>query len=579
MDEGPRHVVEQPEGHAPLAAASFDDLLGEVIERVHGALEERERWHLLIQGVVGMAADLSLDDLLARIVEIAADLAGARYAALGVLGAGPGRRLRSFVTHGMTEEQEAAVRASGLPEGRGLLGLVIDRPEPIRLHDLTRHPQSYGFPPGHPPMHTFLGVPVRVRDKVFGNLYLTEKLDGSDFTVEDEAIVSALAAAAGVAVENARRHEEAANRERWLAAAAEVTMLLLRPESDENALQIVADRARELAAADVAWVVAGPDEAHLSLRVVSGMPADPEAMARLDLSGSLARVVVANGVPVSVEDLAGDTRALNVAELLGWDPLGPAIFVPLSSAAAGTEGAVALAWRRGTDPAAAAVDPSLPGLFAEQGALALHVARARRDQERLVLLEDRDRIARDLHDLVIQRLFALGLGLQGTTRLDVPPEVVERLEHAVDDLDVTIRDIRRTIFALGSMGAAADLRAAVADVVDRAAGTLKFRPDLRFEGPVRSRVGEDLAPDVLAVLTEALSNASRHARASSCLIELSVVDGVRLRVVDDGDGMPGAVAESGLSNMRRRAEARGGRLTITSRPGGGTELDWWVPGD
>ncbi|MBB3043754.1 GAF domain-containing protein [Nocardioides soli] len=575
MDSGPRHAVERSHwSSTQLGAASFDDLLRELIERVHGALEEQERWQLLLEAVVSMAADLSLDDLLARIVEIAAGLAQARYAALGVIGDGAGRRLSSFVTHGISEEE--AQRIGHLPEGHGLLGLLVDRPEPLRLHDISAHAASYGFPSGHPAMRTFLGVPVRIRDKVFGNLYLTEKTEGGDFTTQDEDIVVALAAAAGVAIENARLHDEAARRERWLSAAAELTALLLRPDADESALQIVADRARDLAGADVAWVVAGPDESQLSLRVVSGRPADPEVMATLDLSGSLARVVVANGVPVTVEDLAADTRALNVAELLGWDPLGPAVFVPLSSAA-GSEGVVALAWRQGTDPTAFTTDASLPTLFAEQAALALHVARSRRDQERLVLLEDRDRIARDLHDLVIQRLFAVGLGLQGTMRLDVPPGVVERLEEAVDDLDITIRDIRRTIFALGSMDTGGDLRAAVTDVVDRAAGTLKFRPELRFEGPVRTRVGEDLAPDVLAVLTEALSNASRHAQPSSCLVELSVVDGVRLRVVDDGAGMPDEVVESGLSNMRRRAEQRGGHLSITSGAGEGTELVWWVP--
>ncbi|MFC7493567.1 MULTISPECIES: GAF domain-containing protein [unclassified Nocardioides] len=535
---------------------------------------KQERWHLLLDAVVSMAADLSLDDLLARIVEVAADLVGARYAALGVIGDDHDRRLRRFVSHGMSEEDVA--RIGHLPEGHGLLGLLIDQPQPLRLQDIAAHPQSHGFPPGHPPMRTFLGGPVRIRDKVFGNLYLTEKVDGSDFTAQDEEIVTALAAAAGVAVENARLHEEAARRERWLSAAAELTALLLHPGADATALQIVADRARELAAADVAWVVAGPDDAHLTLRVVSGMPVDPDAMASLDLTESLARTVVASGRPITVEDLANDSRATNVAELLGWEPLGPAILVPLGNAA-GVEGVVALAWRSG-EVAAPVVDASLPSLFAEQAGLAMHVARSRRDQQRLAVLEDRDRIARDLHDLVIQRLFAVGLALQSTARTTDSIQVTERLDQAVDDLDVTIRDIRRTIFALGSMDSAADIRAAVAEVVDRAARTLKFRPDLKFEGPVRSRIDEALAPDLLAVLTEALSNAARHARPSSCTVELSVVDGVRLRVADNGAGMPSGATESGLANMRRRAEQRGGHLSIASGTGEGTEIVWWVPG-
>ncbi|MDP3969583.1 MAG: GAF domain-containing protein [Nocardioides sp.] len=574
MADLPRHAVRHGARPPELAAASFDDLLLEVVDRVHGALEEQERWHLLLDAVVTMAADLTLDDLLARIVEVAADLVRARYAALGVVGGDEDRRLRSFITYGLGDEEIA--RIDHLPEGHGLLGLLIDRPELVRLDDIAAHPSSYGFPLGHPPMRSFLGVPVRIRDKVFGNLYLTEKAGGTAFTQQDEEIVVALAAAAGVAIENARLHEDAARRERWLSAAAELTADLLRPEADGSALQIVADRARELASADVAWVVAGPDEDHLSLCVVSGMPADPDAMAEADLSESLACRVVASGLPTRVENLSADPGAHDVAEILGWDPLGPAVAVPLRNSA-GIEGVLALAWRARSAPEDAAADTTLPSLLAEQAALALHAARARRDQQRLALLEDRDRIARDLHDLVIQRLFAIGLGLKSTAQRSDPAEVGSRLDRAVDDIDTTIREIRHTIFALGSLDASTDIRAALADVVDRAERTLKFRPRLRFEGPVRSRVDDDLAPEVLAALTEALSNTARHASASSCCVELSVIDGVRLRVTDDGRGTPEGAAESGLANMRHRAEQWGGHLSITSSPGQGTSLEWWVP--
>jgi signal transduction histidine kinase len=205
------------------------------------------------------------------------------------------------------------------------------------------------------------------------------------------------------------------------------------------------------------------------------------------------------------------------------------------------------------------------------------VGRAREDRQRLALFEDRDRIGRDLHDLVIQRLFAVGLGLQSSARVADRPDIAEKLDAAVDDLDATIRDIRRTIFALGSGDNASDIQAEVTRMVDRAAGTLKFRPALRFEGPVRTRVGADVAPDVLAVLTEALSNAARHAQAKKVTVELAVVDGIRLTVADDGRGMPDDVPQSGLSNMRQRAERRGGHCAITSRPGEGTTVEWWVP--
>jgi signal transduction histidine kinase len=573
----PRHAG--PEGDSShlgseLADTGLDDLLREVLLRVHGVLDDRARWRLLLDAVVTMAADLSLDDLLTRIVQIASDLAGARYAALGVLGAGSDRRLQTFVTYGLTGAQHHEI--GDLPTGHGLLGLIIDRPEPLRLHDIAEHPASSGFPAHHPPMRSFLGVPVRIHGKVFGNLYLTEKVGEGDFTEQDEEIVVALAAAAGVAIENARLHEEAARRERWLAATAEITAQLAGPGGHEDALQIVADHARELAAADVAWIVAGPDVDGLRLRVVSGEPADPAEMDAIDLGTSLTSSVVRTATPVAVEDIAADPQAVNVPQELGWPRIGPAVIVPLLGSAA-MQGVLALGWKPTNLAAFHAVDPTLPASFAEQAALALEVTQAREDRQRLVLFEDRDRIGRDLHDLVIQRLFAVGLGLQSTARAADRPDLTEKLDAAVDDLDATIRDIRRTIFALGSAENASDIQAEVTRIVDRAAGTLEFRPALRFEGPVRTRVGTDVAPELLAVLTEALSNTARHARATSVSVELTAVEGVRLTVADNGRGMPEDVPQSGLSNMRQRAERRGGHCTITSLPGEGTTIEWWVP--
>ncbi len=372
---------------------------------------EQAKLRLLLDGFVTMASDLSLDGVLSRIVVIAGDLVDARYAALGVLDPGSERRLRTFVHHGMPSEQVAEI--GELPSGHGLLGLIIDRPEPLRLHDLRDHSASYGVPRGHPPMTSFLGVPVRIRDQVFGNLYLTEKVGGTDFTDQDESIVVALAAAAGVAIENARLYEE--------------------------------------------------------------------------------------------------------------------------------------------------------------------TARARDDQQRLAVYEDRDRIGRDLHDLVIQRLFAVGLGLESVARRSADPDVVVRLEQAVDDLDGTIKDIRRTIFALGSMAEATDLQTEVIRIVDRAAATLKFKPTLSIEGPVRSVVSPEVAPDMLAVLGEALSNASKHANASAVDVKVAVGEDVVISVSDNGRGMADDVRESGLGNMRARALKHGGTFTLSSTTGHGTTVEWRVP--
>jgi len=567
-DESPG-VAETPLGHV-----DFDDLLREVLSRMHGVLDEQARLRLLLDAVVTMAADLTLDGVLSRIVSIASALVDAQYAALGVLDVGPERRLRTFVHHGMSP---VVVEEIGdLPTGHGLLGLIIDRPEPLRLHDIAEHPASYGFPEHHPPMSSFLGVPVRIRDHVFGNLYLTEKAGGVDFTAQDENIVVALAAAAGVAIENARLYEEAAHREQWLAATAEITALLADASDRTDALQAVADRAREASGADVSWVVAGADADSLELRVVSGVRADLDAMRALPMEQSLAARVVRTGDAVSVLDLGDEPEAVDPSPVLGWPRLGPTIVVPLGSGS-GVEGVLALAWVPERSESFHGLDAALPTNFAKQAALALHVARAREDQQRLMVFEDRDRIGRDLHDLVIQRLFAVGLSLQSSGRLTDDATLRARLDQAVDDLDGTIKDIRRTIFALGALDATTDIQTEITRIVERAAATMKFRPSLRVEGPVRTLISADVAPDLIAVLGESLSNASRHAEASSVEIVLAVDDQVSLSVTDDGRGFGQEVAESGLGNMRERALKHGGTFTITSVAGQGTTLCWQVP--
>jgi signal transduction histidine kinase len=562
-----------PASEPALHEVDFDTLLREVLNRVHGALDQQERLRLLLDAVMTMAADLTLDGVLARIVTVASNLVDARYAALGVLDVGPGRRLRTFVHHGMTPVQVQKI--GDLPTGHGLLGVLIDDPRPIRLQDIAAHPASYGFPEHHPPMKSFLGVPVRIRDRVFGNLYLTEKAGPGDFTAEDEEVVVALAAAAGVAIENARLYEEAAQRQRWLSATAEVIAMLADASGQDSALQAVADRAREIARADVSWVLTGIDPDNLTLEVVSGVAADVPSIRSLSRDWPLASAVVRTGESLSLRDLAEDPRGLGPSPALGLPPLGPAIAVPLGADAVG--GALVLAWYPENAWLFDAVEPVMPASFAEQAALAIQLARARGDQQRLAVFEDRDRIGRDLHDLVIQRLFAVGLSLQGAGRRVTDSEVTIRLNQAVDDLDDTIKDIRRTIFALGSLGESEDIQAEVTRLVDRAATTLKFRPALQFDGPVRSLVSADVAPDLLAVLGEALSNASRHAEASKVEVVLAAGDEIALTIADDGRGIPGEVVEGGLGNMRERAHKHGGDMTVDSTPGRGTTIRWIVP--
>src|SRR5262245_30791512 len=275
-----------------------------------------------------MAADLSLDGVLQRIVTIAGELVDARYIALGVLSEGSERRLRTFVQQGMSDDLVEMI--GHVPRGHGVLGLLIDRPEPLRLHDIAEHPASYGLPPHHPPMRSFLGVPVRIRDRVFGNLYLTEKAGGGDFTEADEAIVVALAAAAGVVVENARLYEEAARREQWLHATAELTGAAFAELSPADALQAVADRARTVARADVAAVVVRSGaRTRPDVLVVSGAPApDHDEVARLVSAGSVVTSAV-GGTTLAVDDSTADgAPGLPSA----WPPLGPLLVVPLRAA-------------------------------------------------------------------------------------------------------------------------------------------------------------------------------------------------------------------------------------------------------
>ncbi|MBS2938366.1 GAF domain-containing sensor histidine kinase [Nocardioides sp. J2M5] len=568
--------AERGSGEPSLETVDFDRLLREVLSRVEGVLDESERLRHLLDAVVAVSSELSLDAVLSRIVSAASNLLGARYAALGVLTEGPDRSLRTFIHHGMSDEVVARIGA--LPTGHGLLGLLIEDPRPIRLEDIASHPASYGFPDEHPPMSSFLGVPVRTRDRVFGNLYLTEKTGGGDFTGTDEAIAVALAAAAGVAIENATLYEEAEGRRAWLAATAEIAALLSADTPVGEALQVVADRARSLARADVAWVVTGSTAGELRLEVVSGAPVDLEAMQALPMRSSLASLVIDSGEPVTVLDLGTDPRAVDPSSIAGWPQLGPVIVLPLMSGTQ-AEGVLSLAWTPEHADGFHRVDPDLPASFAEQAALALQLARSREDRQRLVLYEDRDRIARDLHDLVIQRLFAVGMGLQATAKQpDLDDRVRGRLTDAIDELDDTIKDIRRTIFALGSLGADANLQTEVETLVERAGAVMKLNPKLRLVGPVRSTVPHEVVPDLLAVLGEALTNVARHAHASAVDVVLSAVDGnVVLVVADDGRGMDRRAAASGLENMRVRARRHGGDLQVESEAGAGTTVTWTVP--
>jgi signal transduction histidine kinase len=559
----------------PLARARLDDLLGELLTRVKDVIDTQERLRVLLDAVVGMTADLDLDSVLERIVRVACQLADAQYGALGVLGTGSDRRLSQFITHGLTAEQRAAI--GDLPRGHGILGVIIDAPEPLRLRRLAEHPQSYGFPSNHPPMNTFLGVPVRIRDRVFGNLYLTEKRSPGGFTAEDEEIVLALAAAAGVVIENARLYDEAARRQRWLEAAAEITAALLGQVQREKAMELVADRAREVSGARAAAVLLQRDGGALGTDVVSGDVTPRHEGGSISLrEASPASNVLTEGRSA----LLTGTEVRPALDDCGLTPRGepgwPERLLVLPLGGRPADGLLLVVWDE-DEPMRESDVPRLE-TFAEQAALALRVAQAQEDRSKLAVFEDRDRIGRDLHDLVIQRLFAVGLTLDNAARITTRPEVERRITQAVDDIDSTIKDIRRTIFELSGSPRSQDLRAEIGEILEAMSHTLGFTPQLALDGPVDSMVSEEIRPHLLAVLQESLTNAARHADAGAVTVQLEVGEEVVLMVTDDGSGYVDTGRRSGLRNMADRAQGLGGEFTVgRAGPDGGTRLVWRVP--
>jgi signal transduction histidine kinase len=502
----------------------------------------------LFEAVVSVAAGLELTSTLRRIVQAAVTLSEATYGALGVLG--PDGRVRSFIHVGMDDDMVADIGT--LPTGRGVLGLLIDHPVPIRIDDIARHPAAAGFPAGHPPMQSFLGVPVRVRGRVFGNLYLTDKRDGDHFTSADEHTVSALAAAAAVAIENARLFEFTRLRGLWLDGITRIDNAVLSGASTEDLLALIASTARSLTRAEAAAVAVPAAEGDFVIEYV-------------DLEAG------AHGV-----DIQG-TR-LREGEAPAWE--GAVMPLPLRTPDR-TLGVLYLLW---SDPGDSLDDELAPVAesFAAQAAVNVVLAEARRERERLSIFEDRDRIARDLHDLVIQRLFATGMQLQGALRMTpLAPEVEQRIGRAVDDLDETIREIRQTIFALHEpVEAGSDsLRSRVLREAAQSGALLGFEPAVRFVGPVDTMAAPAVTEHVLAVLREALTNAAKHARAHrvDVLVEVNRTL-LSLTVTDDGIGLGDQGRRSGLANMAARAVELGGECAVEEATAeGGTRVRWRVP--
>ena len=554
-----------------IARLELDDLLTQLIDRAQEVMGTQGRLRGLLTATQDISSDLSLPVLLRRIIESACDLVGARYGALGVVG--DERGLQEFITVGVSQDLLDTI--GHLPAGRGLLGRLIEDPRPLRLDDLSAHPASVGFPPGHPPMRSFLGVPVRVRGTVYGNVYLTEKLDGSAFSHDDEELVVALAGAAGVAIDNARLLETAQQRQRWVEAAADLSGQVNAGVDDP--LERVAEAARLVGQAELATIlvsVAG-DPDRLMVAAADGVAADRIRGQLVPRENSLAGLALDRGgnVRVDAQEVGARTWLPDVM------PHGPALAVLLSAGGKTGSGVLSLRRSEGREPFTT-TDLDVATAFAGYAGLALQLGESERQARQLLLFEDRDRIARDLHDLVIQRLFAAGLSAQSLASRTTDPQAADRLRTLTNDLDETIRMIRSAIFELQpSNPAASGLRLRVIDIVRRLVDALGFEPTVRFSGPVDTLISDHVGAELVAVVQEALTNVARHAHATKVDVNISVdIDRVRLSVLDDGTGVQETGRRSGLDNLRHRAERLGGVLAVGPGPQGrGTRLVWEVP--
>lgn len=540
--DAPRDPTRAP---APAACPDSVDVATEAARSLQGlSVELTGRVPQLLEAMRAVGTGLELHTTLDRIARTAAELADARYAAIGVIDPG-GEGLSDFVTYGVSEEQYEHIAA---------------------------------FPDGQ---HA-LGVPIRVGGEIFGNLYLTEKRGGGEFGIADLHMVKILATEAGIAIGNARVYDEGRQRMRWIDGSVAVTTALLSGSDAEDALSVVAEQARRLADSDAGIVLLPDGEGGLEIVAVSAE----------DPTGLLGTVIPPHspvvsqllaGEPVFIDDSATDPRMITEVA----PRFGPSMLLPLKSGDR-VLGTLATPRKRGARKYTA-TERTLAAQFAAQAALALVLAEAQRDRERLAVFEDRDRIARDLHDLVIQRLFATGLLLESAQRLAVVPEVGTKVGQAVDELDVTIQEIRTAIFALQQepTEAPAGLRTRVLRELGTAAVPLGFQPSAGFVGPVDAKVGELTGKNLIAALREALSNAFRHARASriEVLVDATVTlpdgrEGVRLTVADDGVGIPEGGRRSGLRNLAKRAESLGGSSSYgpgLGEDGGGTKVVWEAP--
>lgn len=561
------------DSYSAFAAPVGKSLVDCTHEQLEELLTARDHVEHLLRAVVGLASDLDLDATLHRIVTSAMELTGARYGALGVLG--PDGTLVSFLHAGI--DSDIVDRIGHLPVGKGVLGVLLDQPAPLRLDDLSAHPAAVGFPAHHPPMRALLGVPIMIRGNMFGSLYLTEPSSRQAFTESDEIAARGLASAAAVAIDNARLFDRVRASARWMEASRTIiTALMSEADPVTEPLQMIAERACELTDAEQAIVLvptaadtAADEIDTLVVATAVGLLAHDVMGRHVPIEGSTTGGVFRSGVPLITESFRHPIQAFtDVGQR-------PAIVMPLR-AKQSVLGVLAVARNESQSPFDAH-HLELMSDFADHAAVALSLSASRERTRDLTVIADRERIAHDLHDHVIQRLFAAGMDLQGTIARSRSPEVIRRLERTVDDLQATIDEIRKRIFALQSPVRDNGFRQMIQKAIVDLTENRDIETTVRLSGPL-NRVGGELAEQATPVIVEAVSNAVRHSGAGQLLVDVCVADELTIDITDDGCGIPPeSTRRSGLANLRRRAELVGGSCIIRAAVDGGTHIRWVAP--
>ena len=528
---------------------------------------------MLVEAGLTLASELSLPIVLQRIVDLATHVTDARFGALGVIG--EDGLLTEFVTTGVSARQRKEIGA--LPLGKGLLGYLITHPQPFRVSNIANHPASAGFPARHPKMTSFLGAPVVAMGKVFGNIYLTEKRNAKEFNAEDETALIVLATQAGVAIANASLYEEMRLRERWLDSLRAITSEILGGADADSLLDRIAESARDLANADMATIVTTTQApGQLIVAAAAGEPALRLSGQTVPADRSISGEVMRTGRPLVFHDASAERRAY--PPMMRAGRVGPAIFVPLRVRGRATGTLMVANQKAGRTFREQAV--RLVETFADQASVAIEYGRAQGDQRRLQIMDERERIAKELHDGIIQSLFAVGMGLQGTALVAGSPDVAARVETAVEELDRVIRDLRNYIFGLRP-GILADrlLDQALRQLGEEVASKSGVAVDVSVDAETAAALSAQ-SHEIVQLTREALSNVTRHARAGRASVKLvRRKSNAVLTIEDDGVGFDarGSSHGNGLRNMRSRASGLGGELQLASGPASGTRLTVTVP--